>query len=454
MDFKDILFEFPITLYGKVEKYNEVLSKSRCRIFYKKLNRNGTYITDEFAEKLIKTLPYTPVKGIYDEFNEDYTDHGNKRNQGRIYGIVPENPNFKWEKHLDEDGVEREYACVDTLLFTGLYEEAGDIVNKAQSMELYEPSIKGSIQYIDGKKAYVFEDACFLGLQVLGEDVEPCFEGAAFYSFYDSLKGIVEKIEQYNLSLKGGKKMQINFKLSDNQKHCMIFDLLNPDFNEEGGWVIDYSICDIYDEYALIVNHAEGCYERVYYSKDDSTDSLTLGEHEKCYIVDVTENEKNTLDTIQKLNGGNFEKADEIYQTVENLKEENSNFEQKIVEQDGIISTLTTEKDEAVEKYTEKENECSALTEKVEALENFKLETENEQKKKVIEKYAASLDETVINNYTEKIAEYTIENLDKELAYELVKNTPSIFNAQQVEVIPTHSSHLTGVESILEKYRK
>ena len=454
MDFKDILFEFPITLYGKVEKYNEVLSKSRCRIFYKKLNRNGTYITDEFAEKLIKTLPYTPVKGIYDEFNEDYTDHGKKRSQGRIYGIVPENPNFKWEKHLDEDGVEREYACLDTLLFTGLYEEAGDIVNKAQSMELYEPSIKGSIQYIDGKKAYVFEDACFLGLQVLGEDVEPCFEGAAFYSFYDSLKGIVEKIEQYNLSLKGGKKMQINFKLSDNQKRCMIFDLLNPDFNGEDGWVIDYSICDIYDEYALVVNHAEDCYERVYYSKDDSTDSLTLGEHEKCYIVDVTENEKNTLDTIQKLNGGNFEKADEIYQTVENLKEENSNFEQKIIEQDGIISTLTTEKDEAVEKYTEKESECSALTEKVEALENFKLETENEQKKKVIEKYAASLDETVINNYTEQIAEYTIENLDKELAYELVKNTPSIFNAQQVEVIPTHSSHLTGVESILEKYRK
>ena len=71
--------------------------------------------------------------------------------------------------------------------------------------------------------------------------------------------------------------------------------LLNPDFNEEGGWVIDYSICDIYDEYALVANHAEGCYERVYYSKDDSTDSLSLGEHEKCYIVDVTENEKNVM---------------------------------------------------------------------------------------------------------------------------------------------------------------
>ena len=35
-----------------------------------------------------------------------------------------ENPNFAWEEHLDTDGVVRTYACVDCLLFTGLYPEA------------------------------------------------------------------------------------------------------------------------------------------------------------------------------------------------------------------------------------------------------------------------------------------------------------------------------------------
>ena len=68
--------EFSVQVYGNFEQYNQVLSKARCRIFYKYGNRNGTYITDEFANQLISTIPYTPVKGIYDGMNEDYTDHG------------------------------------------------------------------------------------------------------------------------------------------------------------------------------------------------------------------------------------------------------------------------------------------------------------------------------------------------------------------------------------------
>ena len=80
---EQIIREFPITVYGNLTKYSDTISKGRCRIFYKYANRNGTYITDEFAEKLLSTIPYTPVKGIYDNFDEDYTDHGNKRSLGR-----------------------------------------------------------------------------------------------------------------------------------------------------------------------------------------------------------------------------------------------------------------------------------------------------------------------------------------------------------------------------------
>ena len=138
----EIVKNIQVTIYGNLEKYNEVISKGRCRIFYKYGNRNGTYITDEFADILLSSIPYAPVKGIYDNFDEDYTDHGAKRSLGRIYGIVPENPNLSWEKHLDEDGVEREYACVDVLIFTGLYEEANQIVGKSQSMELYDKTLK------------------------------------------------------------------------------------------------------------------------------------------------------------------------------------------------------------------------------------------------------------------------------------------------------------------------
>ena len=94
------IFEFPVVIYGNLEKFNDVLSKARCRIFYKYGNRNGTYITDEFAEKLISSLHYVPIKGIYEEDETDFTDHGKSRGEGRIYGIVPETNNFAWENIL------------------------------------------------------------------------------------------------------------------------------------------------------------------------------------------------------------------------------------------------------------------------------------------------------------------------------------------------------------------
>lgn len=456
----NIIKEFPITVYGNLEKYNDVISKARCRIFYKKDNRNGTYITDEFAERLISTIPYTPVKGIYDNFNEDYTDHGKERYLGRIYGIVPENPNFAWEEHEDEDGKVREYACVDILLFTALYEEAGDIVGKAQSMELYEPSIKGNWKVIEGKKVFVFEDACFLGLQVLGTEVEPCFEGAAFFSLYTSLKDMVEKIEQYTLNFQkkteGGKEEMpsINFKLSDNQKHDALWTLLNPNYNEEGGWEVACAICDIYDDYAIVYNYENGSYERVYYKKDDNSDSLELGERKKCYIIDVTEEEKNALATIQALNGGNYVKADETFSKVEDLEEKISDFEQKIEEKDTAISTLTTERDDAQHNYENAENTITTLNSELETLKSYKLQIETKEKEEVLSKYSEQLNDEILTSYREKIADYTASDLDKDLAYELVKSNPTIFTKNpQPRYIPKDGPK-GGIEEILAKYRK
>ncbi len=132
MEKSKITYEFPVVVYGQLERYNDVLSKARCRIFYKYENRNGSYITDEFAEKLLSSVPYTPIKGIYED--GDFTDHGNDNAQGRIYGIVPAEPNISWEYHKDDDGQDRLYACVDVLLFTALYDEANEILGKAQSM--------------------------------------------------------------------------------------------------------------------------------------------------------------------------------------------------------------------------------------------------------------------------------------------------------------------------------
>ena len=453
----DIIKEFPVTIYGNLKELNPVLSKARCRIFYKYENRNGTYITDEFAQKLISSLPYTPVKGIYDNFDEDYTDHGLKRDLGRIYGIVPENPNFSWEKHLDEDEIEREYACCDVYIFTALYEEASQIVGKSQSMELYQPSIKGDWAIINGKKLFKFEDGCFLGLQILGDDVEPCFEGAAFFTFYNDLKNAIKKLEKYSLdsNIKGGKSemTKLNFKLSDSQKHDAIWVLLNDKYTEESNWEISYTILDIYDDYALVYSYEAGSYERVYYTKNDETDSIELGARKKCYVIDITEEEKTALEALRAFNGGTYEKIDENIQEINTIKQQNSEFSTKIEELNNTVSTLTTERDTSVENYNNAQAQISTLTNELETLKDYKNSVETQEKEQVIASYSELLNNEILDSYKSKISEYSsATELDKELAYELKKANLEVFT-KTPQYLPKDEPN-TGIEAILAKYKK
>ncbi len=453
----DIIKEFPVAIYGNLKELNPVLSKARCRIFYKYENRNGTYITDEFAQKLISSLPYTPVKGIYDNFDEDYTDHGLKRDLGRIYGIVPENPNFSWEKHLDEDEIEREYACCDVYIFTALYEEASQIVGKSQSMELYQPSIKGDWAIINGKKLFKFEDGCFLGLQILGDDVEPCFEGAAFFTFYNDLKNAIKKLERYSLdsNIKGGKSemTKLNFKLSDSQKHDAIWVLLNDKYTEEGHWEVSYTILDIYDDYALVYSYEAGSYERVYYTKNDETDSVELSARKKCYVIDITEEEKTALEALRAFNGGTYEKIDENIQEINTIKQQNSEFSIKIEELNNTVSTLTTERDTSVENYNNAQAQISTLTNELETLKDYKNSVETQEKEQVIASYSELLNNEILDSYKSKISEYSsATELDKELAYELKKTNLEVFT-KTPQYLPKDTPN-TGIEAILAKYKK
>ena len=458
---KDNLTTFSLSIYGNVTSYNEVLSKARCRIFYTGANRNGTYITEEFAEKLISTLPYVPVKGIYDNVKDDYTDHGRERYEGRIYGIVPENPNFAWEKHLDIDGVERTYACADVFLFTGLYkQEAFDIISKSQSMELYADSINGEWQFINGKRYFVFTEGRFLGLQALGEDYEPCFEGASFYTLVDSVKNLMVDLENNEIFQKqnlGGEK-HMEFKLSDNQKYNMIWSLLNPRFNEENDYTMDYAVCDVYDAYAVVFKFEDKAYERAYYTKNDDTDSLSIDKMEACYIVDVNEEEKRALDVLHTMNSNTYEKIDEV---VTGLQEKVDSFESKKEEIEATIATLQqdngrleNELEEANKNYTTALETIDAINLEKDALAEFKASAELKEKESVIEKYTTILDEEQLASFRENIDNYTKDELDKELAFALVQSkSTTIFTNNEDNFVPKDEPMLTGIEAILERQK-
>ena len=520
---------FPITVYGKVERFTDTISKGRCRIFYKGGNRNGTYITDEFAEKLIASAPYAPIKGIYD--TGDYTDHGKARTEGRIYGVVPANPNFAWEKHEDADGVIREYACCDVLYYTALYKEAGEIDTKGQSMELYRQTLKGAWQFVNGKKYFVFTEGSFLGLQVLGDDVEPCFEGAGFYTKVDGeqmneedgIIAILSKYEQkadiFQYHEQGGNIMpEINFKISDGQKYEYLWTLLNPNYNEQGNWTMEFAICDVYEEYAVVRNLPENIFERVYYTKNDETDSLEITKKERCYIVDITEEEKTALEGLHNAAGATFSAISESFTTmtetiatlntdveslnttitehltsieglnnrigeydcqISELNNQISEFNTKIAEHEATISTLTTERDELsvslntanstieevnVQLATANENLATmtvardtAIAER-DTLAAFKQTVINEQKKAIIDSYANQLPTEITDGYINNLDNYALEQLDMLLTYEVKKLNPTLFSANPV-VTPVYVPKDDGgaartLNDILAKYEK
>ena len=445
---------FPITVYGNLKKFSDTISIGRCRIFYKYGNRNGTYITDEFAEKLLSTIAYAPVKGIFEY--DDYTDHGTRRSEGRIYGIVPENYHLAWEAHVDEDGVERTYACVEVIIFTALYKEANDIVGKSQSMELYEPSIQYHKQIIDGQQYIVFDDGCFLGLQVLGDEVEPCFEGAAFFSLRENIEQAISKIQELanTFTKKGGKEeVKVNFKLSDSDKYEQIFNLLNTNLNEEGNWTITYGIGEIYDDYALVYNLETKEVFRAYYQKGE--DTVTLGDMKKVYIIDVTEEEKVTVDTLRRLNGETYEKVEPVLESAKENFEKISELEDKKVELENSVSTLNTEKSVLEEKFNLSQDENETLKNEIEALKSYKLGIEKEQKESVLSEYENQLSDEILNSYKEKIDEYSVIDLDKELAYELKKANISAFTKQpEQKFVQKDGIVKTGLDEILKQYVK
>lgn len=475
MDINKQITEFPVTVFGKLEPFNDTISKARVRIFYKGANRNGSYITDEFATLLLSSIPYAPIKGIYSIKEQDFGSHGTSRDEGRVYGVVAAEPNVTWEKHTDEDGVEREYACVDALIYTALYQEATEIIGKSQSMELYRPSISGDWKEIDGKSYFVFSKACFLGLQVLGDSTEPCFEGAAFFSLFDSLKSIEQQIGDEELSAKlsevaalvqeyelkqkqGGVKMpqDILFKLSFDDIKDKLFRLLNP-IKEDGYCDYNYSLCCIYDDYAVVLNYEQNGYERIYYTKDDANDTLEIVSREPCFLIDVNGKEKAALDSLRTIASsyeelaGKFAEAENLTQQLDNKKAEFEELNSTLsLEREQFQNELKSTKEQIISEYEQKIAEMTAT---LNELANFKAQTERNAKMNIINSYGDLLNNDIIDKYTKNIDQYNEEELDMRLTYELKKANIQTFKQSQQSILIPKEQPLTGLEAILAPYR-
>ena len=134
--------------------------------------------------------------GYYIENKEDFGDHGDQMiidGEGikfnkltKPYGFIAPNASVWFQEYEDTDEFGnkeiRTYLMTEGYLWTEQYEEAKKVINEGrpQSMELDEKTLKGywSTDNSRGIDFFIINDAIFSKLCILGEDVEPCFEGA------------------------------------------------------------------------------------------------------------------------------------------------------------------------------------------------------------------------------------------------------------------------------------
>ena len=217
---------------------NPLMSSCEIKVLYLGQNRNHSYITKDVATEMAKTLRGAPIVGYYKEEKEDFADHGEKiifDDEGvkfecmtKPYGFVAPDAKVWFQKFEDTDEfgniVTREYLMTTGYLWTGQYEEVKSVIDKGkpQSMELDEETLDGhwSTDSKSGMDFFIINDAIFSKLCILGDDVEPCFEGSSitapevstsFTKIDDNFKKtLYTMMQDLKFALEGGQKMIID----------------------------------------------------------------------------------------------------------------------------------------------------------------------------------------------------------------------------------------------------
>lgn len=409
---------FIATVYGQlVPLKNSAFSKARCRIFYKGLNRNGSYIDDETAEQMISTLPGTPVIGNFDGDKDDFLGHIWEKEHSIPYGFVPEDMNFKWEMFLDPDGVYRTYACADLVLWTGRYPVASKIVGKSHSMELNPDTMEGEWTEEDGEFVFKITKAEFFGLCVLGDKDEPCFEGSCFYSH-------INKENNFALLKKELKSLFDSYTQNSD----------SAEENLTGGQEMDKE--------NLKPQHPEMEEEEVLVPEENNSEE---------------ENEEKPTEEVENKEEQNDEETgnEETNSEEENEEEEESTDNDESV--DEVEEIEETEEQKQVEilnsQLSEKDKEIAELKAELDSLKQYKVQKVAEEKEAVLNMYANKFSEEELNTFKEKIEQYeSAIELKKDIALALLDKTVEEEVDTTQFALTSNSEQFSGAELILANY--
>lgn len=373
---------------------NPLMSKCEIKVLYIGENRNRSFITKEVATEMSKTLRGAPIVGYYKDENQDFRDHGDQiiiDEKGiqfncltKPYGFVSPDAEVWFQKFEDTDDfgnkIVREYLMTTGFLWTGQFEEAKLAVEQGRphSMELDKDTLDGywSENVNTKMELFIVNDAIFSKLCILGDDVEPCFEGSS--------------VTAPNVSA--------NFsKVDDNFKQTLFSMMQDLKFALEGGNMakVDEEKKDKTNE--TVENKTDKTTEEV---KDTETKKGNKEEDKKKnYTKEEDKKEEKEDNPTPAEDKKPEEKKEETKTPAEEKKEEKEDKDKK---------------DYAL-MYSELETKYNDLSAKYEDLVAFKKSVEKQQKEELIGGFYMLSDEDK-KDVVAHIDEYSLDDIEAKLS--------------------------------------
>ena len=446
---------------------NPLMSSCEIKVLYLGENRNHSYITKEVATDMAKTLRGAPIVGYFKEEVGDFRDHGDRvimDEEGikfecmtKPYGFVAPDAKVWFQKFEDTDefgNVEtREYLMTTGYLWTGQYEEAKLAVEEGrpQSMELDVETLDGhwSTNHKTGMDFFIINDAIFSKLCILGDDVEPCFEGASvtapevsttFSKMDDNFKNtLYTMMQDLKFALEGGKNM-------DMEQNVVTEEVVEETAIESNEEVVETEETPATEFDS--VKRDEETVEPVIEEVAETTVEETPAEEEVVEEETVEESEVETEEVVEETiveeenltNDDNSEQSitAETEESIEATLSSQENFaksedeekeEDKDTDEEESNETDTDaddnnddEEDEEKKKYSLLEEEHSKLqaeyaelNSKYEALVEFKNQVENEKKDALINSFYMLSNEDK-QEVIENKANYSLDDIEAKLS--------------------------------------
>ena len=434
-----------------VQPYNPLISQCTIKVLYLGRNRNGSFIDKNTAIQMANSLPGTPIVGAWRKDIEDFGDHGHviTIEDGEVkfacktvpYGFVAPDARVWFQKFTDTDDfgteTEREYMMTTGYLWTGQFEEAKKVVEEgqAQSMELDEEHLDGhwANDAKSGMDFFIINDAVFSKLCILGDDVEPCFEGASITGGVDS--NYAESTEFVHTLYTMIKQLQDIIGTKEGGKNM-------PEKPEE------LEAAEVTTEFVAGSGKNEEPQKETKDSeakKDEETPSEKAEPATDHAVKDEKQEEEQVAEEEEKKEQTEAKKREcalEDEEKKEEAPKQEEEEEKKPETKHSVEEEPAVEVETSVASTFALEQENEKLRAELESLRQFKLSIEREQKDALIAKYHMLSDEDKADVVAHK-DEYTLEQIDEKLALIYVRKNVDF------STVDGHQEEEVDMDSIL-----